>query len=398
MKKTCDVVVIGAGIIGSACAYYLSRSGFEVCLIERHFPVSGTARASDGLILLWDKAPGIELQIGLESRRAWSELENELEGQFRLEHSGTLLLAEQPAQIDEAWDSTRELRAAGQRAQRLNAAELRSLEPALADNLPGGIIFADDLQVDPRQAAQALLSGALAQGAQLISGQPVIGLELGAAGAGATVITPDGRIHAAHVVCAAGAWSAEIAALLGWELGVQPRKGQILVSAPVPGLIHHPLLEGRYATTVHTGGEGTQVAHVAEMTPSGRLLLGSSRQFAGFDRQVSLEVNAAIAARARRFIPSLAAVPIIRSYAGLRPWSADQRPLIGPSYQLPGLHFACGHEGAGICLAPISGKLISGWISGTPLAGSEALLPDRLLRPAAAGLLAEAPQAEEHAT
>jgi sarcosine oxidase subunit beta len=106
-----------------------------------------------------------------------------------------------------------------------------------------------------------------------------------------------------------------------------------------------------------------QVALVAELTTSGTLLLGSSREFAGFDREVSLAVMQAIARRAIRFLPSLAGTPVIRSYAGLRPWSADHLPLIGPVDSVPGFYVATGHEGAGICLAPITGQLIAGWIA-----------------------------------
>jgi glycine/D-amino acid oxidase-like deaminating enzyme len=106
---------------------------------------------------------------------------------------------------------------------------------------------------------------------------------------------------------------------------------------------------------------------VAEMTASGTLLLGSSRQFAGFDRSVSLAVLRAIAARALRFLPSLANVGVIRSYAGLRPWSPDHLPLIGPVEAIPGFFLATGHEGAGIGLAPITGRLIADWIVGADL-------------------------------
>jgi glycine/D-amino acid oxidase-like deaminating enzyme len=130
----------------------------------------------------------------------------------------------------------------------------------------------------------------------------------------------------------------------------------------VPGLIAHPMLEGSYAASVKSSAEDVQVALVAEMTAGGTMLLGSSREFAGYDRTASPAVIQAIAARAMRFLPGLARTTIIRSYAGLRPWSPDHLPLVGPVDAVPGLYMATGHEGAGIGLAPITGQIVAQWI------------------------------------
>jgi glycine/D-amino acid oxidase-like deaminating enzyme len=166
---------------------------------------------------------------------------------------------------------------------------------------------------------------------------------------------------------------------VGLDLPVRPRKGHVLVMSKVPGLIHHPLLEGGYVTTVQTSTEGLQTALAAELTASDTLLLGSSREFGGYDRTVSLDVIQAIAGRAVRFLPSLAGKGVIRSYAGLRPWSPDHLPLIGPASGVPGFYLATGHEGAGICLAPITGHLIAGWVTGSTERPPyrEAVRPDR---------------------
>jgi glycine/D-amino acid oxidase-like deaminating enzyme len=127
-------------------------------------------------------------------------------------------------------------------------------------------------------------------------------------------------------------------------------------------MITHPFLEGSYAASVQSAAEGVQVALVAEMTSAGTLLLGSSREFTGYDRAVSPAVVQAIAARAVRFLPGLAQANIIRSYTGLRPWSPDHLPLVGPVEAVPGLFLATGHEGAGIGLAPITGQILAHWI------------------------------------
>jgi glycine/D-amino acid oxidase-like deaminating enzyme len=98
----------------------------------------------------------------------------------------------------------------------------------------------------------------------------------------------------------------------------------------------------------------------------------------GFDRSVSVQVAAAIAARAIRFFPALAGLRCIRTYAGLRPFSPDHRPMIGPVAGAEGVYVATGHEGAGICLAPATGRLIAQWVTGEPLDfPAEWFRPDR---------------------
>jgi glycine/D-amino acid oxidase-like deaminating enzyme len=398
MTISADVVVIGGGIVGAACAYYLCASGLEVHLVERRFPASGTSRACDGLILLWDKTPGAELALGQASAALWTELTEALDADFEYARNGTILLAEGDESMAAGQASAEAMQAAGVRAEVLHRSELRSLEPNLAPNLAGGVFFPDEAQVDARRATLALLSAAQQEGLTLHANTEVIAIRRMTRGnrRASGIVTGTGEIATSTIVCAAGVWSNDVARLAGIELPIRPRKGHILVTARVPGLIRHPLLEVGYASTVKSdaedgpgchadrctvparGRQDRQVALVAEMTASGTLLLGSSRQFAGFDRSVSLAVLQAIATRAVRFLPSLAKVGVIRSYAGLRPWSPDHLPLIGPLAAIPGFYLATGHEGAGIGLAPITGRLIADWIVGADLPPVAAqVCPDR---------------------
>jgi glycine/D-amino acid oxidase-like deaminating enzyme len=364
-----DVVVIGGGIVGAACAYYLCAAGLKVHLVERRFPASGTSRACDGLILLWDKMPGAELTLGRASATLWADLAEALDADFEYARNGTVLLAEGDEDLAAGRAKAEVMQTEGVRAEVLDRSGLRSLEPNLAPDLAGGVFFPDDAQVDARRATLALLSAAQQRGLTLHTQAEVVAIRRTANGDGRVsgIVTRAGEIATPTIVCAAGVWSNDVARLAGIELPIRPRKGHILVAAQVPGLIRHPLLEGGYVSTVQSAAEDLQVALVAEMTASGTLLLGSSRQFAGFDRSVSLAVLRAIAARALRFLPSLANVGVIRSYAGLRPWSPDHLPLIGPVEAIPGFFLATGHEGAGIGLAPITGRLIADWIVGADL-------------------------------
>jgi glycine/D-amino acid oxidase-like deaminating enzyme len=370
MCPQADVVVIGGGVVGAACAYYLCAAGLDVHLVERRFPASGTSRACDGLILLWDKG-GAELELGQTSAALWAELAEELKLDFEYARTGTILLAESEEGMDSARKRVAAMGAAGVRAEALDTPGLRSLEPNLAPDLAGGALFPDDAQVDPRRATLALLAAARRQGLTLHTHTEAVAIRRAGNGRGriSQVVTRTGQIATETVVCAAGAWSNDVARLVGIETPIRPRKGHILVTAKLPGLIQHPLLEGGYAATVQSASEALEVAFVAEMTASGTLLLGSSRQFVGYDRSVSLPVMRALADRAARFLPRLAhnGVKVIRSYAGLRPWSPDHLPLIGPVEAVPGFYLAAGHEGAGIGLAPVTGRLIADWIAGAEL-------------------------------
>jgi glycine/D-amino acid oxidase-like deaminating enzyme len=257
------------------------------------------------------------------------------------------------------------IRQYGHRAEVVDSQALQSLEPELAPDLAGGVLFPDDLQVDPRRATLAMLASAQKKGVTLHTGTEVLDIKRAPQGDQpiCAVVTQKGEISTPMVICAAGIWNRQIAQMVGLDLPIKPRKGHILVIAKRPDFIKHPLLEGGYVSTVESATDDLQVALVAEMTRTGTILLGSSRQFVGDDRTVSINVIQAIASRASRFLPRLANTQVIRSYAGLRPWSPDHLPLIGHVQSVPGLYLAAGHEGAGIGLAPITGKLISDWVT-----------------------------------
>jgi len=377
-----DVVIIGGGIIGAACAYALTAEGLAVHLVERDFPCAGTSRACDGLILQWDKEPGPALELGRQSAALWRRWMEETAADCAYERRGCLLVAEDEAAFLQASERQAHLAAHGVPGEVLTGRELQALEPNLAPDLAGAVFFPEEAQVDPRRATWAWLQAARSRGLIWHAHAPVQGLERRRNGGVGAVYTSRHRIVTEHVVVAAGVWSAEVTALIGVALPLRPRRGHILVTEPLPSFIHHPMLEARYTTTLHHTAQDLQVAFVGENTAAGPLLLGSSREFVGFDRNVSWPVVQAIAARARRFLPRLAPVQVLRCYAGLRPFSPDGLPLLGAIREVPGLFIATGHEGAGICLAPITGQLIAQWVTGQALAvDPEPFRPDRFAAP-----------------
>ena len=373
-----DVVVIGGGITGAACAFALTAAGLAVHLVERAFLCAGTSRACDGLILLWDKEPGPALELGRRSVRLWEHWLGETEAEVAYQRNGCLLLAEDEPAWVQATTRQSLMTAHNVPGEILTGSDLQALEPHLAPDLAGGIFFPGEAQVDPRRAAWAWLQKAQTQGMPCHTQAPVIGFDQTRSGAIQGVRTAQGRIATENVVIAAGVWSADVAARAGITLPVRPRRGHILVTEPRPGFFQHPMLEASYTATLQHTATDLQIAFVGENTATGNLLLGSSREFVGFDRTVAGPVLQAMATRALRFFPGLAQVQILRSYAGLRPFSPDGLPLLGPVPEVPGLFVATGHEGAGICLAPITGHLLAHWLTGASLPlDPEPLRPDR---------------------
>ncbi|MFC7643013.1 NAD(P)/FAD-dependent oxidoreductase [Streptosporangium lutulentum] len=174
------------------------------------------------------------------------------------------------------------------------------------------------------------------------------------------VRTDHGDILAGAVVNAAGTWGGEIAALAGVHVPVLPRRGFILVTEPLEKpLIRHKVYTAAYVTAVASDAEGLETSAVVEGTSAGPVLIGASRERVGFDRTISVPVLERLAAQAVALFPALAERRAIRAYCGFRPYCPDHLPVIGEDPRAPGLYHACGHEGAGIGLAPATGHLIA---------------------------------------
>ena len=243
--------------------------------------------------------------------------------------------------------------------------ELRELEPAIAPDLAGALLFGGDLQVAPRELTVALAGEVRRLGGAVHEGTTVNGIAL-RAGAVVGVETDGDRLACATVVLAAGPWSAPLAASAGLRLPVEPRKGTLVQAGPAPGLVRRKLYEAAYVDDVLSDDAGLRIAAVIEETLDGHVLCGSSRERAGFDAQVDADVCDALVRRAARFVPALATLPRHAAWCGFRPYLPDHLPAIGPSQAVPGLHVSTGHEGAGIALGPISGRLVAQAICGEP--------------------------------
>ncbi|MFB6816854.1 NAD(P)/FAD-dependent oxidoreductase [Streptomyces sp. NPDC056347] len=358
-RSPLDVVIIGAGVVGAACAHYASRSGLSVAVVDRGPVAGGTTGAGEGNLLVSDKVPGPELELALLSAELWKQLAEELPPSIEYEAKGGVVVAASEDSLDALSATAAGQGGAGVEVIPVPADRLRDVEPHLAPGLVGGCHYPQDAQVQPAVAAAELLRSAARSGALVRPGEEVVGILRDRNGAVRGVRTVRGELQAPAVVNAAGTWGGELAALAGVELPVLPRRGFVLVTEPLPRLIRHKVYAAEYVGDVSSGSAALQTSPVVEGTPSGPVLIGASRERVGFDRTFSVPVVARLAAAATALFPALADVRVMRAYHGFRPYLPDHLPAIGPDPRVPGLFHACGHEGAGIGLAPATGLLIS---------------------------------------
>lgn len=377
-RLTCDVVVVGAGMVGAACALYAARAGLDVILVDRGPVAGGTTGAGEGNLLVSDKEPGPELELALLSGRLWARLAEETGEAIEYEAKGGLVVASTPEGLAALERFADAQRAARVTASPVAADALHDLEPHLTPGAAGAVHYPQDCQVMPSLAAAHLVRLARAAGAELRTGRTVTEVLRTAAGAVRGVRTDMGDIHAPAVVNAAGTWGSELAALAGVSLPVLPRRGFVLVTEPLPRMVRHKVYAADYVADVASDSSALQTSPVVEGTAAGPVLIGASRERVGFDRSFSLPVARALADGAIRLFPFLEKVRAMRAYLGFRPYMPDHLPAIGPDARVPGLFHACGHEGAGIGLATGTGHLIAQALTDRPLdLGLAPFRPDR---------------------
>lgn len=353
-------------MVGAACAYYAARRGLRVTVLDRGSVAGGTTGAGEGNLLVSDKEPGPELQLALLSTQLWRDLAEVLPSRIEYEAKGGLVVASDRTGLAALQEYAARQSAAGVTADVVPGERLRDLEPQLAPGLAGGVHYPQDAQVQPALAAAHLLRAA-GDRVSLRLGEEVTRILAGTRGEVRGVRTPSGDLHARHVVNAAGTWGGELARLAGVTLPVLPRRGFVLVTEPLPRLVRHKVYAADYVADVASDSAALQTSAVVEGTPAGPVLIGASRERVGFDRTPSVAALRRLAAQAVRLFPALAAVRAVRTYAGFRPYLPDHLPAIGPDPRRPGLLHACGHEGAGIGLAPATGRIIAELLTGGQL-------------------------------
>ncbi|HFK1756556.1 FAD-binding oxidoreductase [Bacillus cereus ATCC 10876] len=362
--RHCDVLIIGGGIIGCSIAYYTSKYGRDVTIIEKEEFVSGTSSRCDGNILAIDKDPGFDSQMSLVSQKLVTDLSEELEHSFEYRAPGSILVCESDEEMEAAQQWVNRQKEAGLPFRMLDRQDIREESPFFADDLLGGLECATDSTVNPYLLAFSLLSEAQKFGAKAFKQTEVKSMEIETDGS-FVVETTNGTFTAQQVVNAAGVWAPKIGQMLNINIPIEPRKGHIIVASRQQHVGCRKVMEFGYLISKFGGKrkvdaltEKYGVALVFEPTESQNFLIGSSREFVGFHTRINNEVIKCIANRAIRFYPKMADMMVIRSYAGLRPWTEDHLPIISRVEHIPNYFIAAGHEGDGISLAAVTGKVI----------------------------------------
>lgn len=360
-----DVVVVGAGVIGLSTAYYLAKAGASVVVLDSRDVAAGTSGACDGSVMLQSKDPGPVLEIAKASAALFPELIEELDPDIEYDRIGSLMLFESEDDIAALEPLARAQRESGLDIQLLSTSEAREIQPGIADSVVLARYLPTDAVVDQLGLCFALSRAARSMGAEVRLGVTATGIATDHDSV-AGVHTDRGTVAAATVVIALGVWTPELAETVGVNIDILPRKGHILVTERMPRLLRTVVLSPSYVRRKHdaqatstSAGGAESVSFALHQSRGGTCFIGSSREFAGFDDSTSHEVIRAIAIEAIRVLPDIAGALVIRSYAGLRPYTADRKPVIGGVPGWRGLFVAAGHEGDGIALGPITGKAIS---------------------------------------
>jgi glycine/D-amino acid oxidase-like deaminating enzyme len=378
-----DVIIVGAGIVGSACADALAAEGFRVTVVEARGVGTGTTAAGMGHLVVMDDS---EAQFALTrySVDLWHQIAVDIPPEVELDPCGTLWVA---ADEEEMAEVRRKHRFHGERGvatEILDARQVADAEPNLRAGLAGGLRVAGDRVVYPPTAARWLLERAQARGAKLVAGEVT---EL----AGGRVTLRDGtRLSAAFTVNAAG----NLAPMLTPGLDVRPRKGHLVITDRYAGFVRHQLVELGYLKSAH-GTTTDSVAFNVQPRTTGQLLIGSSRQYGSRAPSIDHAILRRMIDRAIEYMPGLAGLSAIRAWAGFRPSTPDKLPVIGPSPADRALILATGHEGLGITTSMGTARLVADHLLGrAPAIPIEPYLPSRF-GPSNAGY-AEPAEATSH--
>lgn len=332
-----DLIVVGAGIIGAACAQAAAAAGLKVAVVERTVIGGGATAEGMGHLVALDDLPA-EFALARYSLELWQSWERRPEAEFH--RCGTLWVSDDEAGRAFLLEKNVRLRSAGIVAEWLDGKNLHDAEPALAEDLTGGLLIASEAVVYPPRIACFMLDRVREFGGALHCGQAVAALDDG------QVTLQDGTRLRGPVLIACGCGTP---ALLP-ELKIHPRRGHLVITERYSGWLHHQVVEVGYAASAH-GGVSESVACNVQPRPSGQLLIGSSRENDQTETAISPPLLAQMLQRCFRFFPGLPRLHALRSWTGYRPATPDGLPYIGA---LPSRHqvwVAAGHEGLGITTA-----------------------------------------------
>lgn len=337
MSDVWDIAIIGAGIVGAACAAACAAQGLHTAIVEAGVIGGGATAAGMGHIVVMDDSPA-QLALTGYSQALWRELSGSLPANVEFEQCGTLWVASDEEEMGEVYRKQSLYSSARVPTQVLDSAALAEAEPHLRRPLPGALLVPSDAVLYPPCAAGYLIQEAVRQGASIIAPHKVL-----SARAGVIRLDNNSELRATRIVIAGGADATDLLP----ELPIRKRKGHLVITDRYPGFVRHQLVELGYLKSAHSVTTDS-VAFNIQPRKTGQVLIGSSRQYDAEDSTVDHKIVVKMIDRARTFIPELGSLSAIRIWTGFRAATPDKLPLIG---QWPGddsLFLAAGHEGLGI--------------------------------------------------
>lgn len=365
-----DVVIIGAGIVGAACAVECASEGLSVAIVEAGMISGGATAAGMGHLVVMDDS---EAQFALTrySRLLWDEIREDLPCEVEHDACGTIWVA---ADDDEMREVTRKQKFYSERGvtvEVLDAQSLAEAEPNLRRGLAGGLLVPGDSVIYPPCAARFLVNRAMSNGARLFLGEAV-----GEVTKEGVRLRDGSSISAGLIVNSAGTWSPALTP--GVE--VKKRKGHLVITDRYPRFLRHQLVELGYLKSAHSI-TADSVAFNIQPRKTGQLLIGSSRQYAIDDSAVESSILARMVDRSLEYLPGLGRLSSLRAWTGFRAATPDKLPLIGPHSENRRLYLATGHEGLGITTSLGTAKLLMAQIMNRePAIPVAPYLPARLAR------------------
>ena len=363
-----DAVIIGAGIVGAACARALAREGaMRVLVLDAGRAGEGTTSKGMGHLVTLD---GSDAQLALTSYSValWRELGHALSASTEYDPCGTIWVAEDADQLDALREKQRAYDAHDVRCEMLSPTRLREAEPNLRHDLAGGLLVPGDGVLLPPFATQWLLAQAVINGTEVREGWRVDSID------GNTVRCGDTTIEAAVIVNAAGVHSP----VLTPGLRVMPRKGHLAITERYPGTVRHQLVELGYQHSAERM-DSESCAFNVQPRANGQVIIGASRELVGFDEEINALLLQEMIDRAAHFLPALREMSIECAWTGFRPAAEDGLPLIGQWVADEPLWIATGHEGLGITTALGTAVMLADLVAGrTPSVDPTPFAPSRM--------------------
>jgi D-hydroxyproline dehydrogenase subunit beta len=370
MKETYDVAIVGAGIVGAACAAEFAGRGFRVAVVDGNGIGGGATAAGMGHIVVMDDS---EAQFALTrySQQLWRELRPDLPDDVEYEQCGTIWVAADEEEMSEVRRKRDFYSARGVPTEVLDAQALQRLEPHLREGMSGGLLVPEDVVLYPPCAARFLLERALERGGKLHLGSSVAEM-----GDGRIRLTDKSEISAKFLVNAAGVCAPDLTP----GLEIKKRKGHLLITDRYPGFLRHQLVELGYLKSAHAVTRDS-VAFNVQPRRTGQILVGSSRQYGAEHKEIDNAILARMLRRAQEYMPGLGQMSAVRTWTGFRAATPDKLPLIGPWPGDKSLFLATGHEGLGITTSLGTASILADQLTGAkPAIPIEPYLPSRAAR------------------